>query len=76
MTADISTKPHTMTPKQARFVAAMLGGHTVRDAAKAAKVSERQAFEWVKLPTVTLPCARGWDWVPGRSRRAVCRRSE
>ncbi len=39
-----------LTAKQETMIAALVAGHTIQTAAKAANVSERQAHRWLLLP--------------------------
>ncbi|GCE18965.1 hypothetical protein [Dictyobacter kobayashii] len=57
----MSDTPETLTPAQESFVSALLCLTTIADAAAAAKVSERTAYRWLKLPAIQAELSKARD---------------
>ncbi len=41
-----------LTPKERTFIDCLISGHTIATASKAARIGERTAYRWLKLPHI------------------------
>jgi len=55
------TKPESLSPRQRRFVAAMMTARTVTEAAEAAGVSERTGRQYLTQPAVKAALSQALD---------------
>jgi phage terminase small subunit len=60
-----------LSPRQRRFVAAMLTARTVREAAEAVGVTERTGLKYLANPTVKRALSHGLDQAMGQATREV-----
>ncbi len=61
----------TLSPRQRRFVNALLGTRTIREAAGKVKVAESTAWRWLKEPAVKAALGEAHDAALAQSARAV-----
>ncbi|SRR6266487_1322829 len=57
-----------LTPAQAKFVAALLSGLSIKQAAKSANVTERTSHNWMKLAHVKQAIAEGTEAIVSAAR--------
>jgi phage terminase small subunit len=61
----------TLSPRQRRFVNAVLTARTIREAASKVKVAESTAWRWLALPGVKAALCEAQDAALAQSARAV-----